>query len=274
MGGTDHGNGVGSHTFQWMHGCYMDSDGRLLRGYSQFAYDGDDYLTLNKDLHSWTVADIAAQITLHKWEASGVVERHKAYVKDKCVKWLLRHLQNGKEMLQRIDPPKTQVTHHPISDHEVTLRCWALGFYPAEIALTWQRDGEDLTQDMELVETRPAGDRTFQKWAAVVVPSGEEQRYTCRVQHEGLPEPVILRWEPPDQLILTIVGIIAGLVILAALVFGAVICKKFLGMEANTGKKLRISDWFTHCLADEEDAIQVGKWGSWWQLKRYRFLWR
>ncbi|XP_074254433.1 saoe class I histocompatibility antigen, A alpha chain-like [Saimiri boliviensis] len=214
---------AGSHTFQTMYGCDLGPDGRLLRGYNQLAYDGKDYIALNEDLRSWTAADTAAQITQRKWEAANEAERTRAYLEGRCLEWLRRYLENGKETLQRAEPPKTHVSHHPISDHEATLRCWALGFYPAEITLTWHRDGEDQTQDMELVETRPAGDGNFQKWAAVVVPSGEEQRYTCHVQHEGLPEPLTLRWEPSSQPTIPIVGIIAVLTVLGAVVTGAVI---------------------------------------------------
>ncbi|XP_066118431.1 patr class I histocompatibility antigen, A-126 alpha chain-like isoform X2 [Saccopteryx bilineata] len=221
----------GSHTLQLMHSCEMDRDGRLLRGYSQFAYDGTDYLALNEDLRSWTAADAAAQITRRKWEEAGEAEHDKIYLEGRCMDYLRLYLEKGKETLQRAvlhfsplssDPPKAHVTHHPISDREVTLRCWALGFYPADITLTWQRDGQDLTQDMEFVETRPAGDGSFQKWAAVAVPPGEEQSYTCHVQHEGLPKPLTLRWEPPQATISTVV-IIAVLVLLGAVVTGAVV---------------------------------------------------
>ncbi|KAM6184917.1 popy Class I histocompatibility antigen, A-1 alpha chain-like [Rhynchocyon petersi] len=186
---------AGSHTLQRMYGCYLGPDGRLLRGYCQSSYDGRDYISLNDDLRSWTAADTAAQITQRKWEEAGVANRLRAYLEGTCVESLRRYLENGKDSLQRLDSPQTHVTHHRTSESEVSLKCWARGFYPADITLTWQRDGQDLTQDMELVETRPAGDGSFQKWVAIVVRSGEEQKYTCHVQHESLPEPRTLRWD-------------------------------------------------------------------------------
>nr|ACV74243.1 MHC class I antigen [Macaca fascicularis] len=227
---------AGSHTLQTMYGCDLGPDGRLLRGYEQYAYDGKDYFALNEDLRSWTAADMAAQNTQRKWEAAGEAEQMRAYLEGTCLEWLRRYLENGKETLQRAEPPKTHVTHHPVSNHEATLRCWALGFYPAEITLTWQRDGEDQTQDTEPVETRPGGDGTFQKWGAVVVPSGEEQRYTCHVQHQGLPEPLTLRWEPSSQSTIPIVGIVAGLAVLAVVVTGAVVAAVMWRRKSSGGK--------------------------------------
>ncbi|XP_015427060.1 PREDICTED: HLA class I histocompatibility antigen, A-36 alpha chain [Myotis davidii] len=190
----------GSHTLQLMYGCEMGPDGRLLRGYHQYAYDGTDYIALNQDLSSWTAADMAAQITQRKWEENGEAEERRHYLQDDCLELLSRYLTMGKETLKRTDPPKTRVTHHPISDREVTLRCWALGFYPADISLSWQRDGEEQTQDMEFVETRPAGDGP--PWATI----------------------------PP-------VGLVVGLVILGAVLTGAVVTGAVMWRRKRSGGK-------------------------------------
>ncbi|KAB1261656.1 Patr class I histocompatibility antigen; B-1 alpha chain [Camelus dromedarius] len=101
------GAGSGSHTVQSMYGCDVGPDGRLLRGYRQYSYDGKDYIALNEDLRSWTAADAAAQITQRKWEAAGDAEQRRNYLEGTCVEWLGRYLENGKETLQRADlePP-------------------------------------------------------------------------------------------------------------------------------------------------------------------------
>ncbi|XP_006872921.1 PREDICTED: HLA class I histocompatibility antigen, A-11 alpha chain-like [Chrysochloris asiatica] len=218
-----------SHTYQSLYGCDVGPDGRLLGAYNQRAYDGADHIALNEDLHTWTAADTAAQITKGKWEETHYAEFYKThYLEGKFRKWFSKVLEVGKETLQRTEPPKVHVTHHPISEREVTLRCWALGFYPSAIIITWQLDGEDQSQDTEVVETRPSGDGTFQKWASVVAPSGEEQRYTCHVHHKGLPEPLTERWKLPYQTTIPIEGLIAGLLLLGAvfLGIGAVVAMK------------------------------------------------
>ncbi|XP_037055528.1 H-2 class I histocompatibility antigen, Q9 alpha chain-like isoform X3 [Peromyscus leucopus] len=185
-------SGNGSHVFQCVSGCDVGPEGLFLRGYEQHAYDGRDYLALNPDLRSWTAGDSAAQITLSKWEEAGVAEQRRSYLTGECVESLRTYLEIGKETL--------------------------LG---ADITLIWQLDEEDQTQDMDLVETRPAGDGTFQKWAAVVAPSGEEQRYTCHVHHEALTQPLVLRWDPPKPTI-PIMGITVGLVLFGVVFTGAV----------------------------------------------------
>ncbi|XP_055460874.1 class I histocompatibility antigen, Gogo-B*0101 alpha chain-like [Psammomys obesus] len=208
------------HTLQVVRGCSVGNDGRFLRGHYRFAYYGYDYITLNEDLSSWTAEGEAAQTIRKQWNNIRRAEELGTYLQGPCVEILTRCLDLGKETLLRSDAPQAHVSHQVRPGGNVTLRCWALGFYPAEISLTWQRDGNNHTQEMELVDTRPAGDGTFQKWAAVVVPAGEELRYTCHVNHEALPEPLTLRWEPPQPTFF-LMAILIGLV-LGAFVVGAV----------------------------------------------------
>ncbi|XP_072475182.1 BOLA class I histocompatibility antigen, alpha chain BL3-7-like [Notamacropus eugenii] len=218
----------GVHTFQSMYGCEVSPDLTFQRGFQQFAYDGLDYIALDTETLTWTAAVPPAVSTKRKLEAErSIAEGQKAYLEATCVMWVKKYLEMGKETLMRTDPPSARVTHHTTPHGEVTLRCWAQDFYPKEISLTWLRDGEEQPQDTEFIETRPAGDGTFQKWAAVDVTSGQEGRYTCRVQHDGLPEPLTLQWEPESSFTWYIVGsIAAACLILIAFIAGVGIWRK------------------------------------------------
>lgn len=79
----------------------MGPDRGLLRVHYAHAFDGHDYISLNSDLRTWTVADKTAEITRRQWEADGVAEFFNDFFKSYCVQWLLRHLEIGKETLQR-----------------------------------------------------------------------------------------------------------------------------------------------------------------------------
>lgn len=94
-----------SHTLQWMYGCDTGPDGRLLGGYCQEAYDGQDYISLNEDLRSWTATDLASQISKRKSEEVDEAHQQRAYLQGPCIEWLHRYLQLGKEMLLRSGAP-------------------------------------------------------------------------------------------------------------------------------------------------------------------------
>ncbi|XP_040588453.1 patr class I histocompatibility antigen, A-126 alpha chain-like [Mesocricetus auratus] len=201
---------TGYHTMQMLIACDVLPEEKFSRAQFKFVFDGRDYITLNEDLSTWTVVGKESEILREEWEKATFPKLFISTVMKSCENVILHQLDYGKDFFLRRDILKLHVTHKVRADGNVTLRCWALNFYHAELTLTWQRDGNNQIQNVEVIETRPAGDGTFQKWAAVVVSPGEEQRYTCHVDHEGLREPITLRWEPP-QPSLPIMPIVTGL---------------------------------------------------------------
>uniref|UniRef100_A0A8C8W7F6 Ig-like domain-containing protein n=1 Tax=Peromyscus maniculatus bairdii TaxID=230844 RepID=A0A8C8W7F6_PERMB len=224
-----------NHTLQILMACHVLPGGNFSHGQYELLFNGHNYIALNEDLRTWTAVVKAAEMVRKEWETTSFAKYLKNYLQYEGVKLILRQLDYGKEIMLRTVKKRTVR-----ADGKITLRCWALDFYPAEITLTWQRDGSNQTLDMDVIETRPVGDGTFQKWAAVVVPSGEEQRYTCHVDHEGLPEPITLRWEPPQPSV-PIMPIVTGLVLGAVLV-GAVVT--FLIWKRRTKGKERAGSEF------------------------------
>ena len=63
--------------------------------------------------------------------------------------------------------------------------CHATGFYPDTVKITWKRDGEEIKEEVDVGETLPNGDGTYQKRAVLTVSPEERKRsqYTCEVEH-------------------------------------------------------------------------------------------
>ncbi|KAG9461980.1 hypothetical protein GDO78_015206, partial [Eleutherodactylus coqui] len=92
----------GFHSVQWMVGCQLDDDGRIT-GYNQHGYDGGEFMAL--DTRTWTyIATMSqAQVTAQRWNSPEVQEgeRQRNYLENICIEWLKKHVENGREDLER-----------------------------------------------------------------------------------------------------------------------------------------------------------------------------
>ncbi|XP_053768680.1 BOLA class I histocompatibility antigen, alpha chain BL3-7 [Desmodus rotundus] len=189
----------GIHSAQRMFGCDIQEDS-LSSNFWHFGFDGQDHLSLDSETLSWVSAEPVAMQTKRLWDSERCyAEYDKAYLESLCLTSLHRYLELGSQILTRREPPTVHVTRHTTQDRSATLRCWALGFYPQDISLSWWLGEQELALETEYVETRPSGDGTYQTWAAVQVPAGQEAAYTCRVQHSGLNHVLTVAWEPPSS---------------------------------------------------------------------------
>lgn len=184
----------GMHSTQRMFGCEIQEDGHST-GFWQFGFDGQDHLSLDLETLSWVSAEPVAVRTKRWWETERCyAEYDKAYVEGVCLTSLRKYLELGGQRFSRREPPTVRVTKHTAQDGGTTLRCWALGFYPQDISLSWWLGEKELTSKTEYVETRPSGDGTYQTWLATQVPAGEEIQYTCHVQHSSLNHTLTVTW--------------------------------------------------------------------------------
>ncbi|XP_078243574.1 uncharacterized protein LOC110070514 isoform X2 [Pogona vitticeps] len=188
----------GFHSVQWMYGCELRADGSPGGGHSQFAYDGRDYLSFDKETLTWTAADPKAQITKMKWEKDlALAQRQKAYLEEICIEWLRRYLDYGKETLLRREPPVGKVTSMSVSEGRVILVCHMYGFYPKEIEATWRKNGEIVEEGTFRRSIAPNSDGTYHAWLGVETDPADRGLYRCHIDHAGLPEPLVLAWEVP-----------------------------------------------------------------------------
>nr|NP_919384.1 major histocompatibility complex class I UFA precursor [Danio rerio]AAD41071.1 MHC class I protein [Danio rerio] len=183
----------GVHTFQFMVGCELEDDGTT-RGHWQYGYDGEDFISFDKNTLTNVVANPQAVITKNKWDANKAQnEYRKQYLENQCIEWLRKYVGYGKDSLGRKDAPEVFMLQ---KDPSSPIVCQATGFYPSNIMMTWQKNKEEHFEDVDVGATLTNADGTFQKTVTLSVKPEEwknnKEAYRCVVQHVGAKDDVIV----------------------------------------------------------------------------------
>ncbi|XP_037650619.1 BOLA class I histocompatibility antigen, alpha chain BL3-7-like isoform X2 [Sebastes umbrosus] len=182
------------HIYQWMYGCEWDDETEEVKGYEQFGYDGEDFISLDLKTETWVAPKPQAVITKHKWDNNKAwIAQTKHYLTKICPEWLKKYVNYGRSVLLRTELPSVSLLQKTPSS---PVSCHATGFYPDRATLFWRKDGEDLHEDVDLGEILPNHDGTFQMSADLKlssVPPEDWTRYDCVFQLSGVKDDLVTR---------------------------------------------------------------------------------
>ncbi|XP_061109996.1 major histocompatibility complex class I-related gene protein-like [Conger conger] len=229
----------GEHTVQYMYGCEWDDETGATGLLDQYGYDGEDFIALDTKTWRYITPVPQGEITTRKWNNHPrELEYEKHYLTQECFDWLKKYVSYGKSTLERRVKPQVSLLQKNTSS---PLTCHVTGFYPSAVMVTWKRDGQDLDVDVELGETVPNGDGTFQTRSHLHVKPEDwkRNRYTCTVQHKSLENDIILpvteenikrNKEPENSM-----GIIIGCVVLGVLLLIIAVIAVFIWRKRTSG---------------------------------------
>uniref|UniRef100_A0A8C1LH60 Major histocompatibility complex class I UBA n=1 Tax=Cyprinus carpio TaxID=7962 RepID=A0A8C1LH60_CYPCA len=176
---------AGVHSWQLMYGCELDDDGTK-RGYYQYGYDGEDFLSLDKSTLTWTAANPQAVLTKNRWETKErqLAEYWKAYLENTCIEWVQKYVAYGKDTLERKVSPQVSLLQKSSSS---SVKCHATGFFPSGVTISWQKNGQEHHEDVYLGELLPNEDGTFQRTSTIRVSPDElkKNQFSCVVEHQA-----------------------------------------------------------------------------------------
>ncbi|XP_072115025.1 uncharacterized protein [Mobula birostris] len=177
----------GIHFLQRMSGCELRDDGTST-GFLQYGWDGSDFITFDKDRMVWVTPVPWGVITKDKWDRDTAMNQGwKGYLEQTCIEWLTKYVKAGGSHLKP-NPPEVSFTASEDGRH---LSCVATGFYPQSIDMTILRDGRIL-EETHSHGILPNHDNTYQLTRTVRVEPTDTIKFSCRVEHRSLSEPLVL----------------------------------------------------------------------------------
>ncbi|XP_066451458.1 class I histocompatibility antigen, F10 alpha chain-like isoform X2 [Eleutherodactylus coqui] len=216
----------GFHSIQWMIGCELDDDGSI-RGYDQHRYDGGEFIALDTQTWTYTATMSQALITTQRWnspeERAGETVRN--YLENICMEGLKKYVENGREELERRVQPTVKVSGQH-KDGTLMLHCQVYGFHPRRVDVKWMKNGVDDIPTYETTHVLPNPDGTYQIRVSADVMPGEDDSYSCYVDHSSLGAPLNIVWEPPSSWVTLVVVAVVVVALLVAAVVGFLLYRR------------------------------------------------
>ncbi|XP_077142442.1 class I histocompatibility antigen, F10 alpha chain-like [Ranitomeya variabilis] len=199
----------GFHVYQVMYGCEWTDDGSIT-GYYQDGYDGGEFLALDTQTGTFVATMAQAQITTQRWNRPDTHkgERYKNFLENYCIVLLKKHVEDGREDLERRVRPQVKVSGQEKGD-VTKLHCQVYGFHPRPVDVKWM-NGEDEVHSYETTHILPNPDGTYQIRVSAEVTPKDGDRYSCYVDHSSLEEPLNIMWEPKMSSVWVIAVVIIG----------------------------------------------------------------
>ncbi|XP_061597477.1 BOLA class I histocompatibility antigen, alpha chain BL3-7-like [Cololabis saira] len=219
----------GVHIFQNMYGCEWDDETGDVKGYYQFGYDGEDFISLDSEkMESWIAAKPEAVISKHKWENEKAwLSYLKNYFTQDCPEWVKKYVNYGRTSLMRTERPSLSLLQ------KTPVTCHATGFYPNRAELFWRKDGKEIHEGVDKGEILPNHDGTFQMSVDLRLPSNSSEdwrMYECVFQLSGDRDDIVTKGravsnkpKPSNMNLPIIVALVTLAAVVVAVVVGVVL---------------------------------------------------
>ncbi|XP_036436886.1 major histocompatibility complex class I-related gene protein-like [Colossoma macropomum] len=186
------GHEEGVHTFQRMYGCLWDEDSGHSDGFDVYGYDGVDFMTLDLESRQFIALVPEAKFMAQEWNRNTTqLETLLLYYTHECVAWLKTFfVKNHKYdvFFLPLCPVIPTITQRLKLGLLSVVVCRVTDLSSKTVRMCWQKNEEDVEDYVEIGETLPNGDGTFQKTIYLAVRLEEliKNKYRCAVEFRTL----------------------------------------------------------------------------------------
>ncbi|XP_074423857.1 HLA class II histocompatibility antigen, DR alpha chain-like [Larus michahellis] len=143
-----------------------------------------------------------------------------------------------------IVPPEVMVfpKHRVELGDPNVLTCYVDKFWPSVISITWLRNGQEVTDGVLETVFYPREDHSFRKFSYLPFIPTRGDYYDCRVEHWGLPNPLLKHWEPQlplpasesTETLVCALGLAVGIV---GIIVGTILIIKAMKMNSTRNQR-------------------------------------